>query len=281
MPKGIYLRTKPSPWKGKHPTEEMLLKMRKPRSEQGKHYMKGIPKTEEHKRKMSEYRKGKHFSPATEFKKGQSSHNKGIKSDKPAWNKGVPCSDETKRKMSKSAIGKHDGVRNPMFGVFKKHSIETRKKMSKPRTETHKSNISKATKGENNPMFGRVSPMKGKKHTKEALIKMSGRTGEMSNNWKGGATPLMIQIRVTKRYLEWRSMVFERDGFTCQGCGIHGDYLESHHIKRFSEIIHENNIQSVENALVCDDLWDISNGVCLCRSCHASLDKKGGLPEKL
>ena len=58
---------------------------------------KGIPCSEETKRKMSESHKGK---PA--WNKGKPAWNKGLKSDKPAWNKGIPCSEETKRKISEA-----------------------------------------------------------------------------------------------------------------------------------------------------------------------------------
>lgn len=57
-------------------SEETRLKMSKA--------LKGIHLSEEHKRKISEAKKGK-----------------------PSWNKGIPCSEEHKRKLSESMKGKH------------------------------------------------------------------------------------------------------------------------------------------------------------------------------
>lgn len=214
MPSGVYIRTKPSPWKGKHPTEEMLQKMRKPRSEQGKQNMRGIPRSEDHKRKMSEHRKGKHFSPDTEFKNGQSPHNKGKKSTKPAWNKGIPWSDELKAKMSQSAIGKHNGEKNPMYSI---HNF-----------------------------------------------------GEKAGGWKGGVTKINKLIRGNERYITWRSDVWKRDNFICSKCGSNSK-LHAHHVILLSKIIVDNNIKTIYDALKCDDVWDISNGITVCEDCHTEL----------
>lgn len=52
----------------------------------------------------------------------------------------------------------------------------------------------------------------------------------------------------------WRNLVFKRDDYTCQICGVRGTYLEADHIKPwafFSELRYE-----------------ISNGRTLCKICH-------------
>lgn len=53
---------------------------------------------------------------------------------------------------------------------------------------------------------------------------------------------------------EWRQRVFERDNFTCQGCGEHGGRLQADHIKPFKEYPELR--------------WELSNGRTLCISCH-------------
>lgn len=55
-------------------------------------------------------------------------------------------------------------------------------------------------------------------------------------------------------YIEWRSAVYERDGYTCQECGAQGE-LNAHHIKTWAS--HP------------ELRFDVSNGVTLCKDCHA------------
>lgn len=108
---------------------------------------------------------------------------------------------------------------------------------------------------------GRISPNKG-------------RIGKNSFNWKGGITPLPKIIRESERYKKWREAVFLQDNFICWSCGERGGYLEAHHIKTLLEILKENNIKNMREALHCKYLWDIKNGRTLCKKCH-DLTKRG------
>lgn len=118
--------------------------------------------------------------------------------------------------------------------------------------------------------------MSGRKYTEERLKKCKDRFVIKENhpNWKGGITPLYLQIRHHFKMRQWISDCFHRDDFTCQECGVRGNKLNCHHIKHFSEIICEWNIKTLEEALVCDELWDLNNGVTLCRDCHNLIHKK-------
>jgi hypothetical protein len=109
---------------------------------------------------------------------------------------------------------------------------------------------------------------KGKKLWKNRINVIK---GEHCWNWKGGITPLQFKIRNSHKYRLWRSDVFTRDNFTCVICNTRGGSLEAHHIKFFSIIIKENNINSLEEALNCEELWNINNGITLCLCCHKSL----------
>ena len=110
---------------------------------------------------------------------------------------------------------------------------------------------------------------KGKKHSEEHKRKIGlSLSGEKSPAWKGGITPLVNQIRNHFKSRQWRSDVFTRDDFTCQKCSKRGCYLEAHHIKSFSKIIEENKIKTLEQALNCEELWNINNGITWCLSCH-------------
>ena len=56
----------------------------------------------------------------------------------------------------------------------------------------------------------------------------------------------------------------------CQ-CGCNQD------IKRFIDIVKENNIKTLEEALNCKELWNLDNGIVYCKNCHIKLNYKGGL----
>lgn len=100
-------------------------------------------------------------------------------------------------------------------------------------------------------------------------------TKENHWNWKGGVTPLRQKVMDTAKYRKWRFDIFKRDNFTCQIGKETGVYLHVDHIKSFSTIVRENNIETVAQALSCKELWDISNGRTLCVSCHQKTDTYG------
>jgi len=83
--------------------------------------------------------------------------------------------------------------------------------------------------------------------------------------------PLNKQIRNLNEYKDWRYKVFKRDNFTCQHCGNNKCYLEAHHLDRLSDIIIENNINSIYDAKDCVNLWNINIGITLCRDCHKKI----------
>lgn len=92
------------------------------------------------------------------------------------------------------------------------------------------------------------------------------RRGASNPLWKGGSK-MQEQIRKCYRYRQWRSDVFTRDDFTCT-CGQRGGDINADHIKQFELILRENNIKCIEDALICEELWNINNGRTLCLPCH-------------
>lgn len=81
------------------------------------------------------------------------------------------------------------------------------------------------------------------------------RTGENCPAWKGGLRSENNRQRNLASYAEWRTAVFERDGFTCQSCGDDkGGDLHAHHIFAFADF--------PEYRLA---LW---NGITFCTPCH-------------
>ena len=100
--------------------------------------------------------------------------------------------------------------------------------------------------------------------------------GANSHLWRGGVTKTNKTIRNLFEYRIWRKTGFERDNYTCQVCGQRGGKLHfDHYPKSFAAIIIENNIQNIEEALKCQELWDIDNGRTLCVPCHKKTDNYG------
>lgn len=101
--------------------------------------------------------------------------------------------------------------------------------------------------------------------------------GENNAQWKGGTNPLKNRIRKIYEYRQWRSDVYTRDNFTCITCGSKGNQLNAHHIVPFNVLIRRYKISSIDEAIKCSALWDINNGMTLCKQCHSDLHKERGL----
>lgn len=167
--------------------------------------------------------------------------------------------------------------------MFKKGNIAWDTGIKRPPFDRKwKENMRKGHLGKSSGMLGKhhmqktIEKLKKWKPTPEQKIKMVHRVhrGERHWNWKGGINPLRDSIRHLFQYRQWRSDVFTRDNYTCQICGIRSGkgkvvYLEAdHYPKTFSEILEEYQISTLEEALDCEELWNINNGRTLCKSCH-------------
>lgn len=86
------------------------------------------------------------------------------------------------------------------------------------------------------------------------------RYGAKNNKWRAGVTPLALKIRHSPEALSWRKVIFERDNYTCQGCGTRGCFLNADHIKPF--------------ALHPELRFNPGNGRTLCRPCHKTYGAK-------
>ena len=163
------------------------------------------------------------------------------------WNKGIPMSEETKRKESET----HKGKRN--------YWLE-----GKPLSEEHKRKISESLKGKGNKYnLGKHLSIERRKKMSEI------ERGENNHNWKGGISKFKDLIRTNYLYRQWRSDVYTRDKYTCQICGDdRGGNLHAHHIKSYSSIIQKYEITTLEEALNCEELFNINNGITLCKKCH-------------
>ena len=143
--------------------------------------------------------------------------------------------------------------------------------------------------------YGKVGPTKGvkpwttglTKDTDERLAKagkkisdiqkqqfLSGKRnnhGENNPNWKPPEkrrSVLRVAISMTAAYRKWRTEIFTRDQFQCVMCKVIKGPFNADHIVPFSEIVTKHNIQTIEDALACSEMWDLSNGRTLCLECH-------------
>jgi hypothetical protein len=107
--------------------------------------------------------------------------------------KGSTMSDESRRKMSEAAKNR------PSNRIGKKHTVETRKKISQ---------------------LTRERTDRGKDHY----------------NFKHGKAIRSFNDRRKIEYQDWRKAVFERDHYTCVDCGDNkGGNLRAHHLKSFAD----------------------------------------------
>ena len=102
--------------------------------------------------------------------------------------------------------------------------------------------------------------------------------GQRGSHWLGGITKLYISIRNCARYKKWRLDVYKKDNYTCCICGIKNGMGKTivlnadHFPKKFSVILKEYKIQTLEDAIKCESLWNINNGRVLCFECHSFVD---------
>jgi len=168
-----------------------------------------------------------------------------------AWNKGLTKEDPRVRKYHESGV-------------------KTRKK-----NESYKSNSGTFEKGQT-----RAHYPKGRKNPKLSRVrkklwednKLKRLIGEKNPSWKGGIYKLSRQIRLSRRYKDWRKEVLKRDKNICQRCGEKG--IDAHHKILLKDILEKFKIKSYEKSLLCEELWDIDNGETLCKKCHGTSSKE-------
>jgi len=90
--------------------------------------------------------------------------------------------------------------------------------------------------------------------------------GEAHHKWAGGVTQLNQAVRRLTEYRRWAKAVRDRDG-ACVRCGA-ASLLEAHHRVDFARLLAAHGVTHRDHARGVRALWDISNGVTLCRPCH-------------
>ena len=140
--------------------------------------------------------------------------------------------------------------------------------------------------GENNHMWGK----KHTDETKAKMSKSrTGKTGEKATSWKGGKLSLNRRVKsALQRKYKWFHRVMDRDGCKCQHCGA-TKKLDAHHIEPISgiikELLNETNLLTEADKMdwlivqpkIVDE--ELTNGITLCRKCHQQVHKNWGSHE--
>ena len=179
--------------------------------------------------------------------------------------KGYRLSDEHRKNISLSRKGAAYLLdeRNPAKSPEARRKISESKMGDKnpAKRDDVRAKISAALKG-NKLCLGRVLSQATKDKISIGNLKR-----------KGGITPVVDIVRTSETYSKWRQSVFIRDDFTCQDCGVRGGYLEAHHKKQFSVLVQEaiSALPLFDRVYACyqySPLWDLYNGITLCKKCH-------------
>jgi hypothetical protein len=94
-----------------------------------------------------------------------------------------------------------------------------------------------------------------------AKLMSAGRQGIAPEDWDGFRNDHWQRVRSSKEWADWRTQVYTRDGYHCVLCGAGSTRaapLDPHHIWKKS--------------LYPDRVFDVTNGVTLCRACHLTVN---------
>lgn len=115
--------------------------------------------------------------------------------------------------------------------------------------------------GENHPVYGKRP---------EHLI------GENNHNWNNGISSLLRSVRNSSENHQWRKSVLINGENVCKVCSD-GSVLNVHHLYPLMKLLQENNINLPSQAKKCKKLFDVKNGVVLCKEHHNQFHKKYGI----
>lgn len=172
------------------------------------------------------------------------------KLSKAAYNR-PPVSDTTRHKMSISKIGNTNRVGATASPMAHRNMPEAQRRRSPPSLETRLK-------------IGAANRLRIVSEETRAKISHNHADVSGSNNprWAGGITPWRKTIFNTQSYKNWRNSVFKRDDYTCQLCSTRDGNITAHHVLPVRD--HKNSLL----------VFDVDNGITLCKKCHDSINNK-------
>jgi len=195
------------------------------------------------------------------------------------WNKGIPHKESSKEKMKKWRSDRSEEVRANIILALSvpdtKRKLSENNRMRDPivaercaAANRGKKRSAEFCKHMSEVRTGYVTPssQRKKQSVSMRLAVMNGNHPHVK--WRGGTTSLQRILHKTSEYKIWALSVFKRDNYTCQECGRRDGRINPHHIITLSSLLVKHRITTLEEALECKELWDISNGVTLCIECH-------------
>ena len=101
--------------------------------------------------------------------------------------------------------------------------------------------------------------------------------GKHNGRYIDGRSYLEQSIWKLAIYKIWRKTILNRDNYTCQICNKKGVYLEVHHKIPVIHIVELFQLINITEVIECKFLWDINNGITLCKKCHNQVHPEKGI----
>ena len=96
---------------------------------------------------------------------------------------------------------------------------------------------------------------------------------EQKNNKFENYVKFRAELEKMPIYERWKQDVMKKCGNKCQIDKSHKNRkIEVHHLNSLYSIYIENNLTSSEKIIKCKKLWDVDNGVVLCKECHDKME---------
>lgn len=228
---------KPHPLSGRKQTAEHIANRAKA--------LRGIPLSEETKRKLSIVRTGRKQSPETIAKRSASLRGR---------KRTTPFPDEVKQKIANTLKGNKNALGNKSRSG-RKNLPETNAKIS--------------------------AAHKGRKHSEEFReMRRKLTAGIPRPERRVPYRDIRQQIRQCMGSKEWKQAVLKRDNYTCVQCGckknLHVDHFPIPFFAILNKLIVEQGIENLyDKAIKYDLLFDMNNGRTLCVDCHKQTETWG------
>jgi len=120
-------------------------------------------------------------------------------------------------------------------------------------------------------MEGVERKKKDERNRKDRLRRLKKTVGYQQKVRKEEIKKIIKKIRVSEKYVTWRSIVYHNHPKSCEKCGTEFYFRSESRIcfKKPIAVILENNLKELnfESAMEVKELWDLELGLVLCEPC--------------